>query len=121
MSEVATADGSNESTFRRQGYLYLAVNPSMEGLVKIEKTMRSPKQRIQELSCATGVPSPFILLFDIAVADCAAAEAYVHRKMDGLGYRVSQSREFFRVPTSEAVRKMVESESLFSLVAETTK
>ena len=93
----------------------------MEGLVKIEKTMRSPKQRIQELSCATGVPSPFILLFDIAVADCAAAEAYVHRKMDGLGYRVSQSREFFRVPTSEAVRKMVESESLFSLVAETTK
>lgn len=96
-----------------RGYLYLAINPSMDGLVKIGKTTRTPKDRIQELSSATGVPSPFILLFDIEVGDCAAAEAYVHRKLETLGYRISQSREFFRVPTSEAVKIMLESEGAF--------
>ena len=46
-----------------KGYVYVLVNPSMEGYVKIGKTKRKPEVRVQELSQATGVPTPFILAY----------------------------------------------------------
>lgn len=92
----------------KAGYLYLLVNPSMEGLVKIGRTARSPKKRARELSEATGVPTPFILVFDAFVEDCVRAERFVHNELELRGYRVSEGREFFQVAPTEAIHVMQE-------------
>ena len=46
-----------------EGYVYVLINPSMEGLVKIGMTTSTPEERVTELSSATGVPSKFILVY----------------------------------------------------------
>ena len=79
----------------------------MDGLVKIGKTQRDPKARAKELGSVTGIPTPFLLVFDLAVDDCTRAEQYVHN--DLAKYRLSSNREFFRVQPSHAIRVMLES------------
>ncbi len=56
------------------GYIYILINPSMVGLVKIGKTTRDHKDRVNELSSATGVPTPFILIYQEYFDDCSTAE-----------------------------------------------
>jgi hypothetical protein len=51
------------------GYLYVLVNSSMPGLVKVGKTARSPTQRADELSGVTGVATPFIVAFEQQFAE----------------------------------------------------
>lgn len=60
------------------GYIYVLINPSMDGLVKIGKTTRDPSGRAKELSGATGVPSPFLLAYETLIGDCSAAEEFVY-------------------------------------------
>ncbi len=43
------------------GYVYVLMNSSMRGLVKIGKTEREPEERAKELSASTGVPTPFMV------------------------------------------------------------
>jgi len=90
------------------GFLYLLVNPSMGDLVKVEKTKRNPKDRAKELGAVTGIPTPFILVFDISVEDCDRAERFVHQRLEE--YRVSSNREFFRAEPSLAIRIMLEAQ-----------
>jgi hypothetical protein len=40
-----------------RGYIYVLTNPNMPGLVKIGYTQRLPRERANDLSRATGVPS----------------------------------------------------------------
>lgn len=87
----------------RAGYLYLLVNPSMPGLVKIGQTSRKPDQRVAELTSASGVQTPFILVYELFVQDSAAAEKYAHARLEALGARVATNREFFNIPPSKAV------------------
>ena len=56
------------------GYIYVMLNMSMEGLVKIGRTNRDPKAREKELSQATGVPTPFKLVYQEFFIDCIRAE-----------------------------------------------
>ena len=86
-----------------KGYVYVLVNPSMEGYVKIGKTKRKPEVRVQELSQATGVPTPFILAYAACVNNCSHAESYLHTYFETKGKRVSDNREFFDVTTTEAI------------------
>ncbi len=86
------------------GYLYVLVNSSMPGLVKVGKTTRDPTDRANELSNATGVPTPFVLAFDSYFADCDAAERYVHVELEKRGLRQAANREFFRASTSEIIK-----------------
>lgn len=86
------------------GYLYVLTNPVIPNLAKVGMTTRDPADRIAELSAATGVPSPFILIFQQPVHDPGAAERWVHRELDLLGYRHSVRREFFAGPLHEIVR-----------------
>lgn len=97
------------------GYIYLMVNPSMEGLVKIGKTSRNPIDRVKELGTATGVPTPFILVFQAYVSDCSKAERYIHSRLEERNYRVSRNREFFRMPTTEAIEIMLEVRARFAI------
>jgi hypothetical protein len=56
------------------GHIYVLINPSIPGLVKIGKTTRDPESRAKELSQATGVATPFYVAFSIEVADCHAIQ-----------------------------------------------
>lgn len=94
--------------FSRAGYIYLMVNRSMPGMVKVGRTSHPPSKRAAELAGATGVPTPFEVVFDLLVADQFAAEAYVHRVLDERGTRVSGNREFFAIQPDEAVQVMLE-------------
>lgn len=90
------------------GFVYILINPSMEGLVKVGKTTREPKERADELSKATGVPTPFIVAYELAVHDCTSAEAFVHTYLEAKGYRVSSNREFFDAPLNIAIDAILE-------------
>jgi hypothetical protein len=88
---------------RAQGYIYVATNPAMPGLVKIGRTDNCPSRRMTELH-STGVPEPFKLVFVAAVPDSALAERNVHTVL--MDCRVHRGREFFRVSVVDAMRKL---------------
>jgi hypothetical protein len=90
------------------GYIYLLINRSMPGLVKVGRTTRAPATRVAELSAATGVPAPFELVYDILVPDAARAESILHDALTSRGFRTSPSREFFEVPIHEVVKLMIQ-------------
>lgn len=85
------------------GYIYVLVNPAMPGLAKVGKTGRNPSERSSELSSATGVPSPFIVVFQQPVPNIDFAEHWVHQELERMGNRHSSSREFFNAPLHEVV------------------
>lgn len=85
------------------GYIYLLINASMNGIVKIGRTTRNPQDRVDELSSATGVPTPFILIYKEKFNDCIKAERIIHEILEKDKYRISKSREFFNIPPYEAI------------------
>ena len=85
-----------------RGYIYILLNPSMPGLLKIGKTRRTSDVRAEELSGETGVPSDFIVAYEVLVSDCAAAESEVHREL--ADFRFKENKEFFKTSLREAVR-----------------
>ena len=90
------------------GWIYVLTNPSMPGLVKIGKTERDPEDRIEELSAATGVPTPFNLAYKAYVSSCSLGESLVHDLLSQRGYRVSDNREFFNAPLHIAIEVVVQ-------------
>ncbi|MDQ2139859.1 GIY-YIG nuclease family protein [Alcaligenaceae bacterium B3P038] len=86
-----------------RGYLYILINPSIPNLAKVGKTTRDPKDRVIELSRATGVPTPFILAYQQPVDDCNSAERWVHQELEERGARNASNREFFTAPLHEIV------------------
>lgn len=86
------------------GFVYVLVNSSMPGLLKVGKTTRAPSERAAELSGATAVATPFIVAFEQLFADCDAAEQFVHTELQRLGMRASKNREFFYASTNEVIR-----------------
>ncbi|BCT69489.1 GIY-YIG nuclease family protein [Nitrosospira sp. NRS527] len=86
------------------GYLYVLANSAMPGLVKVGKTTRTPSERAAELSGVTGLPSPFIVVYEQLFQDCNAAESFVHTHLAQNGFRISDNREFFNAPVNDIVR-----------------
>lgn len=86
------------------GYIYVLANSSMPGAVKVGKTTRSTAERSQELSGVTGLPTPFIVVYEQLFEDCTAAEAFVHTILGQKGFRIAENREFFNAPVTEVVR-----------------
>ena len=95
-----------------QGFLYVLTNPAMPGLIKVGKTTRLPNERVSELSSATGVPSPFLLVYEQPVSNCHDAEAWVHRQLELVGRRHSKNREFFEAPLHVVVKAVFDSSSI---------
>lgn len=85
------------------GYLYVLINESMEGIVKIGYTTRSPRLRASELSSPTGVPTPFISVYTKEFKDVESAEDHVHSILEIQGLRVSNNREFFKTSVDNAI------------------
>lgn len=82
-----------------KGFVYILTNPSMPGLVKIGKTIRSVEGRAQELY-QTGVPMPFKVARSIEAPDCHELETKMHQRL--AENRVSDAREFFRIEVKVA-------------------
>ena len=76
------------------GFVYLAVNNAMPGLVKIGYTRGDVESRMKELSAATGVPAPFECAYYCLVQNPVAVESHLHQCF--ANYRESGNREFFR-------------------------
>lgn len=83
------------------GHVYLLVNSSMPGLVKIGYTDRDPHRRAEELSVVTGVAVPFVVAFSVAVPNPAELEEKIHTVLEE--FRISNNREFFRVSVGRAI------------------
>lgn len=98
-----------------KGYIYALINPSLKGLVKVGKTTRNPEERAIELSSATGVPTPFIVGYEIFVDDCDAAESFVHELLGIKGLRLSKNREFFQASLAEVVSAIVDCKDIYGV------
>ncbi|MDF1823217.1 MAG: GIY-YIG nuclease family protein [Verrucomicrobiales bacterium] len=85
------------------GYIYILQNPSLsEFHLKIGRTERDPNARAAEISSATGVPTPFEVVWWSESVDCHLAETLLHRQLDQ--YRTNTTREFFELELDEAIR-----------------
>ena len=97
----------NEQSFRgystklHMGYVYILVNTSMPGLIKVGKTERDCQKRAKEISEATGVPTPFAVAYTLFSEEYERLEDEIHRVLRE--YRVNPKREFFRCPVDAAV------------------
>jgi hypothetical protein len=88
----------------KYGFVYAMGNQSFPSVYKIGCTERSPQQRADELSAATGVPTEYYV---IAYIECAAFQAVERQIHERLGeYRVNPGREFFEAPLELIARLM---------------
>lgn len=101
-----------------KGYVYILINPSMPGLLKIGKTTRLPEDRAKEISVATGVATPFIVAYKIEVNDCDAGERYIHSFLELQGYRVNPSREFFEVDMTVVINALIKYKNEYDPIEE---
>ena len=66
--DTTDPDAPSHFTTDAGGWVYALINRSYDGLVKIGKTTRHPSERAEELSSASGVPTPFTVAFKIQTA-----------------------------------------------------
>jgi hypothetical protein len=85
------------------GWVYILSNVAMPGLLKVGQTTRSPEERALELA-TTGVPTPFEVEVAWPVDDVREAERQAHEAL--AKFRVSESREWFRVSVPEALNSL---------------
>ena len=97
-----------------KGWVYVLSNESLDGLVKIGFSTKDPQSRAKELSGDTGVPTPFIVEYEMLVEDPHSCEQRAHDLLDDK--RVNQRREFFRCSVNDAIesaKQVVDSEIIF--------
>jgi hypothetical protein len=97
-----------------QGFVYVLLNPSFPDQVKIGRTEKNSELRAKNLR-TTGVPTPFIVIYDELVSNCEVVEQRLHSRFSA--YRTSSDREFFRVPVREAIRALQEEASTHKIGA----
>ncbi len=83
-----------------EGYVYILINPSMSGLIKIGMTKNSPEKRAAQLSVGTGVPTPYQVADFAYVSNRYLVERALHTLF--AKRRTNAKREFFAVPVCEA-------------------
>ena len=88
------------------GYVYILINSSFIDLIKIGCTTYKSEERAKQISSSTGVPTPFIVAFEMYVDDCKRFEKEIHEEL--CVYRVNPNREFFRYPLHKTIELMYE-------------
>lgn len=86
------------------GFVYVLCSPLMPGVYKIGSTRRSPHERAREISRGTGVPEEFLVAFYIEIESPESVEFETHLALSAS--RVSDSREFFKLPLIEIIRNL---------------
>ena len=82
------------------GYVYILVNDSMPGLIKIGRTARNGSVRAKNLSNSTGIPTPFRVAFELSSEEYIGLEKEIHSSL--AENRVASNREFFKCSVDEA-------------------
>lgn len=82
------------------GYIYVLSNPAMPGLLKIGITNRDVKERVEELSAASGVPKPFDIEYYSLTGDMEEIEKQVHEHFCSV--RMT-GKEFFSASVDKAI------------------
>lgn len=103
----------------QKGYVYILINPVMDGIVKIGKTTRSSESRAAEISKGTGVPTAYNVVYEELVSDCRAVEKRLHQIF--ANYRINPNREFFRIPLKEAIRMLQQVAADYQVVSNQPK
>ena len=85
----------------------------MPSLVKIGRTAGTSEERARALSSTTGVPTPYVVVYDELVLDAAAVEKRMHQRF--AIFRVNTRREHFEIPIKQAVRALQEEAVNFGL------
>ena len=90
----------------RMTIYYVITNEAMPGLVKIGKTNRSIKERLEALSSPSSVPGPFVCEYAVQVSDDDQKdyEKLAHAALRELRY--NNNREFFQIPLNDAISLM---------------
>jgi hypothetical protein len=84
------------------GYVYILINESLKGLIKIGKTSISSNERARKLSSNTGIPTPFKVAYEVFSNDCDNLEKTIHNELND--FRVNANREFFHYPLDKAIK-----------------
>jgi len=82
------------------GYIYVLSNSAMPDLIKIGFTNRDVNDRAQELSAATGVPTPFEIEYYCLTRNVENIEAEVHKRLSKYQH---PGKEFFSISLAQAV------------------
>jgi len=93
----------SDNSLSGYGIVYILVNSSMAGMVKIGKTSRSVRLRVSELK-STGVPTPFECFSAAYVEDMDLVEDHLHSLFSDV--RVNKGREFFEVDPREVQQEL---------------
>lgn len=86
------------------GNVYILVNDSMPGLIKIGRTARKSSTRAKDLSNLTAIPTPFKVAFELSSEEYIQLDSELHSKL--AEDRVASNREFFRCPV-EKVKELL--------------
>lgn len=92
------ADGNLKPT----EFVYVLVNKSIPGMVKIGMTVRNVDERAKEISGATGVPTPWVPVYSFQCFNSYKLEQEIHEYLDAI--RVSQNREMFAMSSTDAIK-----------------
>jgi hypothetical protein len=87
-------------------YIYVLVNRSVPNMVKIGMTKITPAERARQISSATGVPTPWVPIFEYRCYRSDLFEAEIHKHLKE--HRVNVHREMFAVDTFTAQRVIEE-------------
>ena len=92
--------------------IYILINESMPGYVKIGRTNDNLEQRVRDLSASTSVPLPFTVFYACRVKDAIFVEHQLHDAFDN--NRVNPKREFFQIAPERVVAalKLAEVENI---------
>jgi hypothetical protein len=85
--------------------VYILENPSMPGILKIGYTKGDPNDRADQLSKATGVPTPYKVVYSHNCFNGERIERATHKQLKKK--RVNKDREFFNITIEEA-KKIIE-------------
>ncbi len=84
------------------GYIYILSNSAMQGLLKIGITSRDVRERVTQLSAATGVPRPFEIKYYCLTRDPDEIERSIREHFSSR--RAGRKKEFFEISLLEAVQ-----------------
>jgi len=92
------ADGNLKPT----EFVYVLVNKSIPGMVKIGMTVRDVDERAKEISGATGVPTPWVPVYSFQCFNSYKLEQEIHSYLDAI--RVNANREMFAMSSTDAIK-----------------
>jgi len=89
---------------RGYGFIYILSNVSMPDIHKVGLTTNSIKQRIQNLSSPSGVPTPYevVRIFEIEEGYLYEVEQLSHKKLKSKGFH--HAKEYFKCNMMECAK-----------------